>query len=424
VRALAFSPDGTLLASGGANGDDTIKLWDVATSSLRGAPLRGHSGGVNSIIFTADGSRMISGGGNATLVWDLQLQTPFAYSVDTDHGTSSIALSPDGKTLAAGGEDGYITLWDLATHALIGQPRKLSNDRGEPARYLFFTPDGKRLVARISISLAIWDLNDSVHVFDGFNTDLLSPIGVMALSPDGKTIAYNGASTAQVGGASFWDIERQQRLPDHMRVEFGRSVSMTFSADGKYLAAGGIDGTIVIWNIAADKLVVPVITGHHKAVRMLSFDHSGALLASGGDDAIVRVWKVDTGQPYGTPLAGHTDAISGLAFSPDDATLISSSKDGTFIVWDVQTHQSVGQPIQAYPAGIAALALTSDGTLLATGSAGSKLTLWSLDAATWRSLACRIANRNLSKAEWLQFMGASTPYQRTCPDLPSGDDAP
>jgi WD40 repeat protein len=424
VRALAFSPDGTILATGGANGDDTIRLWDVATLSQRGTPLRGQSGGVNSIIFTADGNRLISGGGNGTLVWDVETKTPFANILKTDHGTSSIAFSPDGKTLAAAGDDGYITLWEVATHTSLGKPLKLPGEYQTFAGYLFFTPDGKRLVTRILYDLVIWNLDTRQPI--PAESRKAGPIGVMALSPDGKMIARNGAGTAQYGGASIWDIAKQQYLDNGkgMVIHAGRSTSMAFSPDGRLLATGGVDGTIVIWDVATGETAVPMMTGHLKAVRALSFSQNGTLLASGGDDAVVRVWNVSTGQPYGTPLAGHTDSISGLTFSPDSGTLISSSKDGTFILWDVQTLQSIGRPIQADASGIAALALTSDGRIMATGSGGSQLTLWSLDVATWQSLACQIANRNLSKAEWDQFIGTSTPYKPTCPDLPSGEGAP
>jgi WD40 repeat protein len=115
-------------------------------------------------------------------------------------------------------------------------------------------------------------------------------------------------------------------------------------------------------------------------VRGLAFSADGGTLAAGTQDGFIRLWDVATGQPIGPPLTGHSEAVVSLAFSPDGETLISRSWDESILTWDI-----------------------------------------SLETLSER--ACRIVGRNLSGAEWRQFMGPEAPYERTCPDLPSREEA-
>lgn len=113
----------------------------------------------------------------------------------------------------------------------------------------------------------------------------------------------------------------------------------------------------------------------------VAFSADGKLLASGGDDSTIRLWDLAKEQPFGeTFVAGDADTVSSVAFSPD-------------------------------------------GKLLA--SAGSvPLQLWDLNPNSWAARACRLANRNLSFAEWQQYVGRDVPYHRTCADLPYGEGVP
>jgi hypothetical protein len=105
------------------------------------------------------------------------------------------------------------------------------------------------------------------------------------------------------------------------------------------------------------------------------------MLASAGRDQTVRLWDVARLQPLGNPLKGHSSSVWSVAFSPDGKMLASASEDGTVHLWDV-------------------------------------------DPSSWAARLCRFANRNLSLAEWKQYIGLNVPYRCTCPELPPGEGVP
>ena len=124
-----------------------------------------------------------------------------------------------------------------------------------------------------------------------------------------------------------------------------------------------------------------------------------------------------TGEAVRAPLTGHTDQVWGVAFSPDGKILASSSRDNTVILWDVATGQPLGPPLIGHTNWVWGLEFSPDGKILASGGRDAKIILWQVEDELWSSRACRIANRNLTEAEWQQFFG-ETPYDETCPNLP------
>ena len=167
VYSVAFSTDGKTLASG--SDDNTIRLWNVDTGETQRI-LTGHAGefegvdnghssveGVKSVAFSPDGKTLASGGGdNVIHLWDIGTGKRKMTLVGHTHWVFSLAFSPDGKTLASGSVDSDIRLWDPRT----GEPKKTLTGHGNWVRSIAFSPDGKTLVSGSDDgSVLIWELN-------------------------------------------------------------------------------------------------------------------------------------------------------------------------------------------------------------------------------------------------------------------------
>ena len=122
------------------------------------------------------------------------------------------------------------------------------------------------------------------------------------------------------------------------------------------------------------------------------------------------------GQPFGWPDLW----VKSVAFSPDGrwlATGGASIPDNPIVLWDVTTHKPVIHPLVGHTDDVLSVAFNPDGALLASGSGDRTVRVWNIDPEAWQVRACRVANRNLTREEWQQYLG-DEPYRPTCPNLP------
>jgi hypothetical protein len=177
-----------------------------------------------------------------------------------------------------------------------------------------------------------------------------------------------------------------------------------------------------------DPRLITFLRGHGGSVlNNMVFSPDGRMLASGSSDGTVILWDLRTlprrvPEPIGEPLGGRGKWISSVAFSPDSSILASVSSDNAIILWDLQRRQPTGNPLKGHEDLVFSVAFSPDGRILASGSSDNTIILWDLQkglvpsVAFSKEYACRIANRNLTQAEWKQYL-INEPYHKTCPNV-------
>jgi WD40 repeat protein len=355
IAAVAFSPDGELLAAG--TGDGEVHLWQAAT----GMPLRtlkGLTDWVWCISFSPDGRILASGGSDQNVrLWEVSTGQLLANLQEHTNRIRAIAFSPTGRILASAGEDQTIRLWDASTF------QSLSTLQGhtKPVRAIAFSPDGGMLVSSgDDRAIRMWDLQTGqcLKILEEAHSRPIwsiafSPTGIIASGSDDKTL-------------KLWESQTGQRLKV-LEVHTGWICSLAFSSDGRLLASGSADGTVRLWEVNTGECI-STLEGHSNWVNSVAFSPDDRTLASGSHDRTVRMWEVSSGHCLNT-LHGYTNAVRSIAFSPKDKLLASGSEDRTIRLWEVDTGQCLHM-LQGYANRITSVAFSPDGRLLATGGDG------------------------------------------------------
>jgi len=410
AHSLAFSSDGRTLAVGGFN---SIVLWDMTKKM----PIQTIHGGYNKyfkVLAFSPGGKIIASGttDNEIILWYILWQNPLGLTLKGhDQPINCIAFSPDGKTLASASNSNKIIIWNLANGINVGTHLKKPSE--VPISAIAFNPDGKLLASGSwDHKIIIWDMVMKRPMLSPF-LGHKSILNCITFSPDGKTLASGGGDETII----LWDIKKG--VPVAKLIGHKSSImSVSFSPDGKTLASGSSDHTIILWDVNTGKSIGHALKRHKNLVTSIVFNRDGKLLASGGWDQQIVIWDVAKQEPLGLPLE-HKDQIMSIAFSPKGETLVSAGVN-SIILWDIATRKRI--PI-SFKGSSSSIAFSPDGKTIASGNDLGEIVLYDVFQESWRDRVKRIANRNMTYAEWRRFLGM-LPYHKTFDDLPFPSDLP
>ena len=419
IWAVAFSPDGQAVVS--ASGDQTARLWDVAT----GLELRrfiGHTEEVLATSFSPDGQLVATAGGDhSARLWDTATGAEIRRFDGHQDFVRSVVFSPDGHMLLTASDDQTARLWEAATGkeirrfeghtnfvwvaAFSPDGRLIVTTSGNPTRFgpttdprtvrlwnartgeeirhfkghtgwvhaAAFSPDGQTLVTAGDDKTArLWNVATGTEIrrFEGHSEG----VWAVAFSPDGRNIVTAGADAT----ARLWDVAtgaEVHHFEGHVHYVLGVAFNPQPGAGGTRpgLVTAGADNTVRLWDITTG-LEIRRPNAHTGPVWSAALDSAGQTLVTASDDQTARLWDVTTGFEIGR-FEGHTGSVRSAAFSPGGQTVVTASQDQTARLWDVVTRRELRR-FEGHTGPVFRAAFSPDGQTIVTASDDHTVRLW------------------------------------------------
>jgi WD40 repeat protein len=341
--------------------------------------------GITSVAFSPDGERIVAGGDDGTVrLWYLgdtpraasfQNYTNWVRSVGLSPNgdriwVSSVAFSPNGDRIVSGGKDGTVRLWKPD-----GSPAAAPFQAHDGEVFsVAFSPNGDRIVSGGKDgTMRLWkpDGTPAAAPFQAHDGEVFS----VAFSPDGDRIVSGGKD----GTVRLWKPDGTPAAPP-FRGHDGAVLSVAFSPDGDRIVSGGLDDKLQLWEPAGSSAPEPFTANQGGEVWSVAYSRQGNRIISGGDGTVC-LWDLDDSlapESCKGPFKGHEDDVVSVAFSPQGDLIASGSDDGTVRLWRLGGGPAA-EPFQNYANWVRSVALSARGDRVVSGGKDGKVRLWRLD---------------------------------------------
>ncbi len=430
VLAVAYSPDGRRIAAGDLDGQ--LWIWDTDRGAVlaRGAAIAG-DGAIRALLYSPDGRRILTGGvGRPLRVHDAASGRALGTVTDEpSEVNSALALSPDGRTLAAA-DVGTLWLWSWGGGRWVGRAlgEEAALERIGATEALAFDGTGQWLAAGsrgLQGWVTVWEVATGRPV--GQPVQVTGSVGSLQFLPQPVDGGPAAAPALLVGarGLETWDVASGLRLETWMHAQYGNLHGLALSADGRWGVSGGSDGLLRVWQAQPERpsLAQPLPQpapeaagpscaatpaapgGPAGAGRGLAWspDCSRVLRGlrgppspgDGGPTGALQWFDARTGQAQGEAVAGHRlrevadrnakepqVAIVSAAVAPDGRRAVSGSQNGSLQRWTLDPLRTLGAPLPGHDGAVSAVAVSPDGRTLASGGVDGQLRWWDADSGT------------------------------------------
>jgi RNA polymerase sigma factor (sigma-70 family) len=329
-QAVAFSPNGQWLASGGW--DKHIRLWDPKTGK-EVRTLLGPERGVSAVAFSAD-SKLLAGTGvdKVVYLWDPATGKEVGRLEGFPGDLKALAFAPKGNLLVTGDGES-VRLWDAAEKRLLHTLEAQKADKACSNCFsVAFAPDGRAVAAASDNTVRVWNTDGKLlHHLKGH----VGSISAVLFSRDDKHILTFGTQENNA-----WDSTTGKKLFALRGARVSGSC-VAFSPDGKLLAFGGNDQEVRIWSWTERREIMQ-LPRHPDRIRCLAFSPDSKTLVYVADASPIHLWDPSTGWPKIT-LAGHRERLLSAVYTPDGRRIVTCAWDGTARLWDARTGQEIRQ---------------------------------------------------------------------------------